>query len=160
MRKKIIMKKFLLSFVVLFGLASTANATSALHGTKEQAIAMVERAIAMVESDGLASATSAIHDAENTAFHDRDLYVFIFKNSGETIAHGAKSVLVGKNLIGLTDQSGKKILVEMIDVTTKTGSGWVDYTWPNPTTNKIENKSSYVVKLEDNKFIGVGVYAD
>jgi len=37
------------------------------------------------------------------------------------------------------------------------GSGWIDYKWPNPLTNKIEDKSSYVEKMGD-YFVGVGIY--
>ena len=37
------------------------------------------------------------------------------------------------------------------------GNGWIDYNWPNPLTNKIEAKSSYVEKMGD-YFVGVGVY--
>jgi hypothetical protein len=37
------------------------------------------------------------------------------------------------------------------------GNGWVDYKWPNPITNKIEDKSSYVEKMGD-YFVGVGIY--
>ena len=39
----------------------------------------------------------------------------------------------------------------------KDGEGWVDYKWPNPTTKKVEGKSSYVKKVGD-LIIGVGIY--
>jgi signal transduction histidine kinase len=37
------------------------------------------------------------------------------------------------------------------------GSGWVDYKWPNPVTKKIQTKSAYVVKVNDN-VCGTGYY--
>lgn len=37
------------------------------------------------------------------------------------------------------------------------GSVWVDYKWPNPLTNKIADKSSYIEKMGD-YFVGVGIY--
>ena len=38
-----------------------------------------------------------------------------------------------------------------------TGSGWVDYKWSSPLTNKIADKSSYIEKMGD-YFVGVGIY--
>jgi signal transduction histidine kinase len=46
----------------------------------------------------------------------------------------------------------------MIDIVNGPGSGWVDYKWPNPLTNKIEDKTSYVAKLGEGYFVGVGVH--
>ena len=37
------------------------------------------------------------------------------------------------------------------------GSGWYDYKWPNPLTDKIEDKTSYVERMGD-YWVGVGVY--
>ena len=45
----------------------------------------------------------------------------------------------------------------MIALAKGPGSGWVDYKWPNPITDKIEDKSSYIEKMGD-YFVGVGVY--
>jgi signal transduction histidine kinase len=46
----------------------------------------------------------------------------------------------------------------MIAISQGPGSGWVDYKWPNPITNKIEDKTSYVERMGTNYFVGVGVY--
>jgi signal transduction histidine kinase len=81
----------------------------------------------------------------------------VYDLTGLNVAHGARPALVGKNLISLKDQDGKHLIRDMITVTTTSGSGWIDYKWPNPITNKIEDKSSYVEKLGD-YFVGVGVY--
>ncbi|HEY4920948.1 MAG TPA: cache domain-containing protein, partial [Xanthobacteraceae bacterium] len=63
------------------------------------------------------------------------------------------------SLISLKDQNGVYLIQEMIVVAKNAGSGWVDYKWPNPITNKIEDKSSYIEKM-GGYFIGVGVYRD
>jgi cytochrome c len=47
----------------------------------------------------------------------------------------------------------------MVDITNGAGSGWINYKWPNPLNNKIEDKASYVEKMGD-YFVGVGVYRD
>jgi len=67
--------------------------------------------------------------------------------------------LIGKNLIDLKDQDGKYLIREMVDIAKDGGSGWINYKWPNPLNNKIEDKASYVEKMGD-YFVGVGVYRD
>ena len=89
-------------------------------------------------------------------FHDRDLYPFIYDLKGVCVAHGARPVLIGKNLIDLKDQDGKYLIREMVSLAKGSGHGWIDYKWPNPLTNKIEDKSSYIEKLGDSYFVGVG----
>ena len=109
-----------------------------------------------VES-GAEETFKAVNDKSNAAFHDRDLYPFIYDLKGVNVAHGARPALVGKNLISLKDQNGVYLIQEMISLAKGPGSGWVDYKWPNPITDKIEDKSSYIEKMGD-YFVGVGVY--
>jgi signal transduction histidine kinase len=75
------------------------------------------------------------------------------------MAHGARPALIGKNLFDLKDQDGKYLIRELIAIAQGPGSGWVDYKWPNPLSNKIEDKSSYVEKMGD-YIVGVGVYRE
>jgi len=60
------------------------------------------------------------------------------------LAHGANEKLVGKVLIDLKDQNGKQFMRELVDVAATKGEGWVDYDWANPTTKKVEGKSTFV----------------
>jgi cytochrome c len=50
--------------------------------------------------------------------------------------------LIGKKLLDLKDQDGKYLIREMIGIASGPGSGWVNYKWPNPINNKIEDKTS------------------
>jgi cytochrome c len=100
-----------------------------------------------------------VDDKSNSLFHDRDLYPFIYDLNGVCVSHGARPALVGKNLISLKDQNGVYLIQDMIALAKGQGSGWIDYKWPNPLTNKIEDKASYVEKMGD-YFVGVGVYRD
>ena len=76
--------------------------------------------------------------------------------NGVNVAHGADPALVGENRINLTDQSGRFLIQEFVAVAKSRGRGWVDYCWPNPVS--VEDKSSYVERLNDNYFVGVGVF--
>jgi signal transduction histidine kinase len=141
--------------VTLLIFAGSASATE--NGTTDEAVAMVKRVEAMFAKDGADATFKAVSDKSVAAFHDRDLYPFVYDMKGTCVAHGARPALIGKNLIDLKDQDGKYLIQEMVAIANESGSGWVDYKWPNPLTNKIEDKTSYVEKMGD-YFVGVGVY--
>lgn len=146
---------YLLVLVSLLPLVSPAGAAE--FGTKAEAVAMVKRVQESFKTAGPDATFKAVSDKSNAAFHDRDLYPFIYDMSGVNVAHGARPALIGKNLIGLKDQDGKFLVRELRDIARDKGSGWFDYKWPNPINNKIEDKSSYVERMGD-YFVGVGVY--
>lgn len=55
----------------------------------------------------------------------------------------------------------ENIYKAMVQKVARTGDGYVEYTWPNPQTNKIESKVSYVKKFEPlHWLIGTGIYID
>ncbi len=147
-----------LAMLVLLALSFLPlRATAAEFGTKEEAIAMVKRVQDMFKELGAAATFKAVSDPSTKEFHDRDLYPFIYDMAGICVAHGARPALIGKNLIDIKDQDGKYLIREMVELAKGAGAGWIDYKWPNPQTNKIEDKSSYVEKMGD-YFVGVGVY--
>jgi signal transduction histidine kinase len=67
--------------------------------------------------------------------------------------------LVGVNRIDLKDPDGVMFIREIIEVAQTKGKGWVDYKYPNPITNAIDQKTSYLEFYED-MIIGSGVYKD
>ena len=149
--------KTLLGAVALSLLALSTNAFAADKGNKEEAVAMVKRAVALIKSDGKEKAFAAISDPANTSFHDRDLYVYVYDLNGVALAHGNNPKMVGKPLIGLKDNEGKPMIKEMVDLAKTKGSGWVDFKWPNPVTKAVESKSGYVEKVDD-MLVGSGIY--
>lgn len=138
-------------------LAAAAPAGAATYGTKDEAVAMVKRVQDMFKKNGAQATFNAVSDKSTKAFHDRDLYPFIYDLSGKCVAHGARPALIGKNLIDLKDQDGKFLIREMVAIAKGKTTGWVDYKWPNPLNNKIEDKSSYIESM-GNYFVGVGIY--
>lgn len=146
-----------LAAILLATFAAVFSSTAGEFGSRDEAVAMVKRVQAEFAKEGAEETFKAVNDKSNAAFHDRDLYPFVYDLNGLNVAHGARPALVGKNLISLKDQNGTYIIQEMIALAKGPGSGWVDYKWPNPITNKIEDKSSYVEKMGD-YFVGVGVY--
>ena len=148
----------ILAFLVFAALITIASpAPAAEFGSKDEAVAMVKRVQAEFKKAGPDATFKEVSDKSVKDFHDRDLYPFVYDMSGLCVAHGARPALIGKILIDLKDQDGKFLIREMVSMAKGPGSGWIDYKWPNPLTNKIEDKSSYVEKMGD-YFVGVGIY--
>ncbi|ODU06591.1 MAG: hypothetical protein ABS84_17790 [Rubrivivax sp. SCN 71-131] len=129
------------------------------RGTKEEAVAMADAAVAHAKSVGPDQAFKDFTDKGNATWHKKDLYVFVNGHDGMTKAHGANDKLVGKNMLALKDQDGKPFIQEMGDLSKKSGSGWVEYEWAHPQTKKAEGKATYVKKLSNfDGYVGVGIY--
>jgi len=153
------MVRVLAAFAAIAFFAQICVASAGEYGSKDEAVAMVKRVEDMFASAGAETTFKAVSDKSTTSFHDRDLYPFIYDLSGRCVAHGARPALIGKNLLDLKDQDGKYLIREMVSIARGPGSGWVNYKWPNPISNKIEDKASYVEKMGD-YFVGVGVYRE
>jgi len=153
------MIRVLAAFAAIAFVAQTSLAFAGEYGSKDEAVAMVKRVEAMFASAGAEPTFNAVSDKSVASFHDRDLYPFIYDLSGRCVAHGARPALIGKNLLELKDQDGKYLIREMVGIARGPGSGWVNYKWPNPLNNKIEDKTSYVEKMGE-YFVGVGVYRE
>ena len=149
-------RRFFVAFAATACFISSALAQVA-HGTKDEAKAMVDAAVAHVKKVG---AEQAFKDFTTDKAHwsSKDLYVMAYDNTGTCVGHGANAKLIGKNLIDMKDPGGKMVVKELI-ATSKKGGGWVDYEWPNPLTKKIESKSTYARQLEGfDGWVGVGIY--
>ena len=88
-------------------------------------------------------------------------YIWIHDQNGIMRMHPIKYKLTGKNLINLTDSTGKLFFAVMNEVCEEKGSGWVDYMWPKPGEKKPAPKISFVkqVKHGDDTFVvGCGTY--
>jgi cytochrome c len=55
------------------------------HATKEQAKAMVEKAVALIKANGPESAFSTFDGKTNPDFHDRDLYIVVYDLEGNAL---------------------------------------------------------------------------
>jgi cytochrome c len=152
------MKAILGGVVISLGLlAGPGTAAAADKGTPEEAVAMVQKAAALIRSAGKEKAFAAITDPANKDFHDRDLYVYVYDMNGVAVAHGNNPKMTGKNLLELKDGEGKAMVREFLETAKTKGKGWIDYKWPNPVTKAVDKKSGYVEKVDD-VVVGSGVY--
>jgi cytochrome c len=151
--------KNLLKCVLLSLLLAAGTSMAAERGTREEAVAMVKKAVAHFNKVGKEAALADFNDPKGK-FVDRDLYLFVFGTSGDGVelANGANIKLVGKHLIDLRDADGKYMVKEFLaTANSAAGSGWIEYKWPNPVTKGIDAKASYVEKVGD-ILIGCGIY--
>lgn len=153
------MKRYYLSliFALIAFVPMSHGIAASEHGTSDEAVALVKKGIAYIKANGTEKAYAAISEPKGQ-FSDRDLYLFTFDHAGKTLSHGANTKLIGKSMIELKDVDGKYFVKEFYEVANKKGKGWVDYKWPNPITKTIEQKSTYIEKLDDGSIIGCGIY--
>lgn len=136
----------------------SSHAFAQERGSRDEAVALVDKAVAHVKRVG---AEQAYKDftADRPSWSNKDLYVFVTGLDGVMLANGANERLVGKNLMELKDQNGKAFVKEYLAAAQAKGNAWTDYDWPNPTTKKIEQKTSYVRRIDGvPAVVGVGVY--
>lgn len=141
----------LLSVGFLYSLAFAGE-----EGTKEEAVAMVKKAIAYIKANGNEKAFEEISNPKGQ-FNDRDLYVVVYDMNGKCLAHGQKKNMIGQDLIDFKDTDGKEYMKERVELMKKQQSAWQDYKFMNPVSKKIEPKSMYVERSGD-LIIGCGVY--
>jgi signal transduction histidine kinase len=151
--KRLVVGVLALGCMVVIGMN---QAVASNVGTKEEAQAMVKKAIDFIKANGADKAYAEISNSKGQ-FVDRDLYVVVYDMNGKCLAHGANIKMVGRDLLDNKDVDGKEFVKERVEMMKKQPNGWQDYKFRNPTSNQIEPKSMYVERLND-VIVGCGVY--
>jgi cytochrome c len=138
------MKRILVA--ILINLLS-ANLVLAISPA-DQAKAMVEEAVAFFNANGKQKALTEISTPKGK-WVKGELYVFAYDLNGVVVAHPINPKLIGKNLLDVPDAAGKTFRKDIAEVARTKGTGWVDYKYKNPSTNKIEDKSTFLMKVGD-----------
>jgi signal transduction histidine kinase len=141
-----------LSIGCLAGLAAAAD-----QGSKDEAVAMVKKAVAYIKANGNEKAFEEITNPKGQ-FVDRDLYVVVYDMNAKCLAHGQKASMVGKELIDFKDTDGKEFYKERVELMKKQTTAWQDYKFMNPVSKEIEPKSMYLERTGD-LIVGCGVYS-
>lgn len=143
----------------LVATALTLSCAGALAAepTEKDAIAMAERGAAMVKAKGKEEVMKRI-TAKDPDFVQGSLYIDMRDvKTGIVLAHPYNPSIVGKDLTDVPDANGKKYRREIIELAAAKGKGWVDYQYKNPTTGKIEPKTTYIL-LVDGVVLEAGLY--
>jgi signal transduction histidine kinase len=145
-----------LSVGVCLGLSNLSASAAEGKASAADAVAMVGKAVAAIKADGPDKAYAAF-TAKDSRFTDRDLYVIVYDRQGKCLAHGANAKLVGKDLLENQDTDGKFYIKERMNLASSKPSFWQDYKFTNPTTRKVEPKSTYCEVMPDT-IVCAGIY--
>lgn len=161
------MKRMVFILMVLFIMVSFSfNLFAGAPATKDKVEKAVGEAVAILEKEGKAG----LEKVGKIRFGNNN-YVFVNDLSGKTLMH-IKPHLIGKVLIGLKDDTGKRFFADFTKVakssqTTKNGttvyngSGWASYRWPKPGEKEFSPKVSYIkgcLMGDKNVYVGAGIY--
>jgi cytochrome c len=126
------------------------------NATKDEAMAMVKKAVAFIKDQGADKAYGEISNRTGQ-FVDRDLYIVVYQLDGKVLAHGGNAKFVGKDMKDAQDVDGKFFVKERIELAQKQVSFWQDYKFVNPVEKKVEPKEMYCERLEYTAVCG-GIY--
>jgi cytochrome c len=124
--------------------------------TKDEAVALVHRAIAHVAEVGMAKAAPEFMDRGAT-YVDRDLYLIIIDKDGVRVVHGQNPKLVGKTYYDAVDVNGKSYGREVQQIAEGPGKGWFSFVFKDPITGKLLPKENYVERVGDYTYLA-GAY--
>lgn len=140
-------------FAAMFSVSAHASTGNA---TKEEAVDLVKRGVAAVQSMGAEKAYAEFSTPKGK-WVDRDLYLAVFRLDGTSLAHGANAKQVGVNLMDRKDIDGKLFIRERMEMAKTQSSFWQDYKFVSPVSKKIEQKTMYCEKVTDT-VVCAGVY--
>ncbi len=148
------MKKPITVLMVAGVLMVAAGVTSAAEfGTREEAEALLERAVAVLETDK--DKALDLFLSGNEGFIDRDLYVFCGGPDGMVTTHPD---VMGLSLKGFKDKTGKAVGEEIYASAKEGDISEVSYKWQRPGGGDEQvDKVSFYTKVDD-QICGVGYY--
>jgi signal transduction histidine kinase len=132
------------------------SSLAATGATKDEAVAMVKKAVAAIKAEGPDKAYAEISDPAGP-FVDRDLYIVVYGLDGMVLAHGANAKRIGTNQIADKDPDGKEFVKERVELAATHPSFWQSYKFMNPVTQTVEPKEMYCERLDQTVVCG-GVY--
>ena len=150
------LRKPLISVMAATLVFAGATAFAADGANKDDAIAMVKKAVAFIKDQGAEKAYAAF-TGKDAKFIDRDLYVVVYELDGKVLAHGSNPKFVGKDMSDAQDVDGKLFVKERVELAAKQPSFWQDYKFVNPVSKKVEPKQMYCQRL-DNTAVCAGIY--
>jgi polar amino acid transport system substrate-binding protein len=128
------------------------------EASRNNLTSFVESAAKYAKDNGKDNALKVFND-KNGTFFKNGLYVFAYDFAGNTLAAPTQPTLIGTNRIDAPDPNGVKFIRDMADLA-KGGSGFTYYIYADPKNNMTQRlKLSYVMKVDDNWWVGAGLYA-
>jgi signal transduction histidine kinase len=114
------------------------------------------KAISFLKANGKEKTLAEANNPKGQ-FIKGEVYVVVMDLNATMLAHPINQKIIGMNVIDLPDTDGKMFRREIIETAKTKGEGWVDYKYKNPTSNKVESKTSFI-KRADNMIFVCGTY--
>ena len=115
-------------------------------------VAFVQAAIDLYKSDGAEAAVTHYNDTANI---DGQWYVFITDEHNIYLAHPLLPRFIGRDITKIPGIDRSYIGVEIAMATPE--GHWTEYLWPNPKTNKLEQKRTWSIR-HDGYLFASGYY--
>ena len=126
-------------------------------GARMELVSFLEEARNYTLNNGVDAALKAFSDP-NGEFVRGEMYIFAYDFNGRLLAHPYLHNLIGRNNLDLVDPNGVHFIKNLIGVA-KSGKGFAYNVYPNPKkANQTQFKLLYVLKVDDNMWIGSGIY--
>ncbi|SIQ96025.1 methyl-accepting chemotaxis sensory transducer with Cache sensor [Aeromonas sp. RU39B] len=123
-------------------------------------VLMAQTAIAHLTQSNTPEAQSEAKQILRALRYAKDGYFYVYDTRGINIAHGIKPELEGKDLSGMTDSAGNKVIQDIISAA-RSGDGYSRFVWNKPSKGSDQPKLGYgVVVPQWNWIIGTGFYID
>jgi cytochrome c len=134
-----------------------ANESLSVSSNQSELVSFVESAVAYAQENGKDKALVEFSN-KTGSFVRGDLYIYAYDFNGTNIAHPFKPGWIGKNKLNETDSNSVPYIRNLINVA-KDGKGFTYFIFPNPAHgNRDEFKIGYVMKVNDNWWLGSGIY--
>ena len=125
--------------------------------TNETLVAFVNEAVAYAKAEGKEAALVEFSNPEGS-FVRGELYIFAYDFNSTTLAHPFSPEKIGVSRTNEPDALGNLYAQGFIDAVNN-GTGFVWFYYQNPAHNHaIEKKLGYVAKVDDDWWLGSGVY--
>ena len=133
------------------------NASLIASSNNTELVSFVESAVAYVQKNGKDKALKEFSNKTGT-FVRGDRYIYAYDFNGTNVAHPFKPDWIGKNKLSEIDSNGVQYIRNLINVA-KRGEGFNYIIFPNPAHgNRDEFKLCYLMKVDDNWWLGSGTY--
>jgi len=136
---------------------NASNASISELSCKAELVSFVEEAVAYAQKNGKEKALDEFSN-QTGSFIRNDLYIYAYDFNGTCLAHPFKPDWISKDKRDVIDSNGVPCLNNTMNVA-KEGKGFTYFIFPNPAhDNRDEFKIAYTMKVDDNWFLGSGIY--
>jgi len=148
---------FAASLVGCVGASAEYVVPIADDSAREELVSFLDEAKEYVLDNGIDAALEAFGDPAGE-FVRGDLYIFAYDFNGTLLAHPYLPELVGRNNLELVDANGVPMIKNLMKVA-ELGGGFLYNVYPNPAEENAEElKLVYALKVDDDLWIGSGIY--